>query len=191
LTRRLSPVWLVAAVTVVVCSATAQAAPLPGVKTRADRAAWRSLLSWPASCERAWTASGSPGAGIAVWPARRGAHLVAVSCFLGPYQGVSMLYLLPASGGAGGALRFRIYVDPGTGVPTVRSTTAILGVLTFHPRSGRLTVLDKARGIGDCGIYSVFRLRGAVFVPVQARAKTACDGKPPFNPRRWPKLPLP
>jgi hypothetical protein len=88
-------------------------------------------------------------------------------------------------------MRFRVYVDPGNGVPRLQLTTSILGDLSFRPRSGRLTVLDKARGVGDCGIYSVFRLRAHAFMPIEARAKTACDGKPPFDPTRWPKLPLP
>jgi uncharacterized protein DUF1176 len=182
---------LVAALTAIVFSATAQARPLPGVQTRADRAAWHWLLRWPASCERSWAKTGASGAGIQTWPAGHGVHLVAVRCFVGAYQGVSMLYLLPARGSAGSPLPFRIYVDRGDGVPRVQRTTAVLGVLSFHPRSGRLAVFDKARGIGDCGIYSVFGLRARVFVPVEARAKTACDGKPPFEPTRWPKLPLP
>jgi uncharacterized protein DUF1176 len=184
-------VGFAAALTAIVFSVTAQARPLPGVQTRADRAAWHSLVRWPASCERSWAKTGASGAGIQTWPAGHRVRLVAVRCFVGAYQAVSMLYLLPAHGTSGSALRFRIYVDPGSGVPRVHSTTAVLGVLSFDPRSGRLTVLDKARGVGDCGIYSVFGLRARAFVPLEARAKTACDGGPPFDPARWPKLPLP
>jgi hypothetical protein len=191
LTRHPWTVGLVAVIAVVLCSVAADAAPLPGVRTLADRAQWRSLLRWPASCERSWRKTRAAGARIDVWPARHGAHLVAVQCFRGAYQGLSMLYILPAHGPARDALRFRIYVDPGNGVPRVRTRTAILGDLSFRPTSGRLTIFDRARGLGDCGIYSVFRLRAGAFVPVEARAKTVCDAKAPFDPRRWPKLSLP
>jgi len=101
-----------------------------------------------------------------------------------------MLYLLPARGD-GRLLRLRLYVDTGDGIPRVRTRTMILGNLSFHAMSGRLTVLDKWRGLGDCGVYSVFRLRGGAFAPVEARAKTACNGKPPYDPTRWRRLPLP
>jgi hypothetical protein len=190
LTRRLSLIWLLAAIIGAGCAAAALAGPLPGVKTRADRAAWRSLLHWPASCERSWRSSGATGAGVELWRTRAGGHLVAVSCFLGAYQGTSMLYLLPARGG-GRLLRLRLYVDTGDGIPRARTRTMILGNLAFHPSSGRLAVLDKWRGLGDCGVYSVFRLRRGAFRPVEARAKTSCNGKPPYDPTRWPKLPLP
>ena len=187
----MSSVSLLAAVAAGICCAGVSAGPLPGVKTRADRAAWRSLLRWPASWEHSWRQTGVPGAGIEKWPVRGGVHVVAVECFEGPYQGVSIVYLVRSRARVTGPLRFRIYADAGNGVPTARTRTGVAGVLTFHPRSGRLTVLDKARGLGDCGIYSVFRLGKKSFVPVEARAKTACDGKPPFDPGRWPKLPLP
>ena len=61
---------------------------------------------------------------------------------------------------------------------------------SFTPATGRLVVFDKSRGIGDCGIYSVFRLDGSRFVPAATRAKVACDGKSGGGPTRWPKLPL-
>src|SRR4051795_13357926 len=95
---------LVAALTAIVCAATAQARPLPGVETRADRAAWHSLLRWPAKCERSWAKTGGSGAGIEKGPAEHGLHLVAVRCFVGAYQGVSMLYLVPAQGRPASAL---------------------------------------------------------------------------------------
>jgi Protein of unknown function (DUF1176) len=145
---------------------------------------------WPASCEQSWRRSGALDAGIQKWHAPGGARLVAVQCFQGAYQALSIIYLVGVRRTVTGPMRFRIYIDTGNG-PEPRTKTAILGVLSFRPKSGRLTVFDKARGIADCGIYSVFRLHGHSFVPVEARAKTPCDNKPPFAPTRWPKLPLP
>lgn len=188
--RGISLVTAAATLAVTLAAAAARADTLPGTKTSADRAAWRAILHWPNSCEKDWRLAGDPsGSGIAVWPAS-GGKLVDVSCYLGAYQGTSMLYLVRARRSSG-ALTLLIYRDPGSGVPTPSRRKQILGTLTFAPRTGILTVLDKFRGVGDCGIYSTFRLVNDRFAPVEVRAKTACDGKPPFDPRRWPRLPLP
>jgi Protein of unknown function (DUF1176) len=113
---------------------------------------------------------------------------VAVSCILGAYQGTQRLWLLDAAGKPAPAT-FHVYEDPGSGKPTAVRRRQLLGGIVFAPAGGRLTLLDKARGVGDCGIYSVFRLSGPRFVPVETRAKTACDGKLGGGPTRWPKLP--
>jgi hypothetical protein len=102
-----------------------------------------------------------------------------------------MLYLVDSARHKVGPLSLLTYVDPGNGKPKPKRQTVILGGAVFTPANGKLTVLDKFRGVGDCGIYSTFKLVGTKFVPTEVRAKLACDGKPPFDPARWPKLPLP
>jgi hypothetical protein len=181
---------LATAVLAAVAAGSAQAGPFPGTKTARDRAAWRAILHWPNSCEHNWQiGSHPPTAGVGLWPTPGGKRLVAVTCYLGAYQWTTRFYLVDPSRDAT-ALSFHIYHDPGSGIPTPIREKEILGVPLFTPKTGRLTVFDKARGVGDCGIYSTFRLSGARFVPVETRAKTACDGKPPYDPGRWPKLPL-
>ena len=191
---RLSLATSILALVIAAAASVAGADSLPGTKSAADRAAWRTVLHWPSSCERSWRAAGAGAAGaagIGAWPVPGGKRLVEVSCFLGAYQGVSMLYLAGGDRQAVGPLALRAYRDPGSGVPTVTRETQILGTFAFSPRTGILLVLDKFRGVGDCGIYSTFRLATDRFVPVEVRAKTACDGKPPYDPLRWPRLPLP
>jgi hypothetical protein len=100
-----------------------------------------------------------------------------------------MLYLV-GSAEPTGPLVLDVYIDPGNGHPVLRKDTAVLGVLEFDQATGTLTVFDKARGLGDCGIYSRYRLTGRRLVLIEARSKTACNGKPPLDPARWPKLPL-
>lgn len=167
----------------------AQSGPFPGTKTAKDRTAWRAILHWPASCEEGWKPA--PGAGIVVWRTSTGRRLVQVTCSLAAYQGTFMLYLVDASRDVTGPLGLLAYRDPGSGRPTVTRETQILGLASFAPGTGRLTILDKFRGIGDCGIYSTFRLAGDRFVPVEVRAKTRCDGRYGGGPTRWPRLPLP
>lgn len=176
----------------VAATAALAVAPPPGTQTPKDRAAWRAILHWPQSCEKDWRSTGNNFAS-GIWvspPDRSGKRLVGVTCYYGAYQGVSMLYLLRAGQKATGPLSMHIYEDPGSGKPAAKRLTRILGNLDFVPRTGRLVVFDKGRGLGDCGIFSVFKLTGDRFVPVEARAKLKCDGKG-GDPSRWPKLPLP
>src|SRR5258708_7143930 len=172
-------------------AASALAGPLPAAKTAHDRAAWRALLHWPAGCEQGWRESHGSGAGLSVEPAGNGGQLVLVDCDLAAYQGNTVFFLLDAAHHATGPLAFQVYEDPGNGHPRLKRETVILGVLTWARGSGVLTVFDKFRGPADCGVYSRFQLHDGRFVLIEARAKTACDGKPPFDPRRWPALPVP
>jgi hypothetical protein len=172
-----------------IAASVALAGPLPAAKTARDRAAWRAILHWPTQCENGWVATGVPGAGIELMQTASSGELVAVECFPGAYQGDAMLYLVQSATKKTGPLVFRVYSDPGNGHPRLVDATTILGVLDFAKQTGTLTVLDKYRGIGDCGIFSTYRLEHNGFVLTAARAKTACDGKPPFSPQRWPKLP--
>ena len=166
---------------------TSAAGTLPGTTTKADRAAWKKLLHWPASCDASWR--GEPGAGIAgVWPIGSGSHLVAVDCSLFAYQGTSMIFVLDSTGRPLGPLIFHIYVDPGTGKPTPTKTTAPLGQIEYAPATGILSVTDLASGSGVCGIYSTFKFLGAQLVPVAVRARETCTTA--VTKTRWPKLPL-
>ncbi len=68
----------------------------------------------------------------------------------------------------------------------VAAAVAVSSAAAAGPLPGTTT----GNGIGDCGIYSVFRFNGSRFVPVVTRAKAACDGESGGGPTRWPKLPL-
>jgi len=186
--RRLSLLLAVAALALGGVAAAAGA--LPGTKTAADRVAWRALLHWPKACEEVWQ-PGGPGAGVQLQRTATARRLVEVTCFFGPYQYSTMLYLLDAGRHVNGPLVLTTYIDPGSGKPTATHETIMLGVLSFEPRSGRLQLFDKARGPGDCGIYTVASLVGTRLVTREVHARLACTGKPPFDPARWPKLRLP
>ena len=166
----------------------AAASPFPGTRTAKDRASWRAILHWPASCERDWQSGHPPTSGVQTWRLTSRTGLVSVTCILGAYQGTQRVWIVDVAKRPT-PIVVHVYEDPGTGKPTPMRKQEILGVLDFAPATGRMELFDKARGIGDCGIYSTFALRGGRFVPVQTRAKTACDGKSGGGPTRWPKLP--
>ncbi len=169
----------------------AGASPFPGTKTTADRAKWRTILRWSGKCEADWRRGREPYSGIILQPTATVRWFVQVTCIQGAYQGDQLLYLVDRGLHRVGPISLHAYRDPGNGKPTLTRETRILGTLDFNPKTGRLTVLDKFRGLGDCGIYSVFQLQKTHFIPRAVRAKTNCNGKPPFNPSNWPSLPSP
>jgi Protein of unknown function (DUF1176) len=167
------------------------AGSFPGTKTAGDRAEWRSALDWARSCERDWERAHPASAGILVYPTGTPRWLVAVTCTPGAYQGTQLLYLVDRGLNSIGPIPLHAYRDRGRGKPRQTLETKILGTIDFNRGTSRLVVLDKFRGSGDCGILFVFRLQKNRFYPLAVRAKIDCDGKGPFNPFRWPLLPLP
>jgi hypothetical protein len=167
------------------------ASPFPGTKTTAERAKWRAILHWSSSCESEWRRGREPYSGINLQPTATVRWFVQVTCIQGAYQGTQLLYLIDRGLHAVGPIRLHAYRDLGRGKPRLVHETRILGTLDFRPGTGRLVVFDKFRGVGDCGIYSVFQLQKTHFIPRAVRAKLNCNGKGPFNPSNWPSLPAP
>jgi hypothetical protein len=167
------------------------AGPFPGTKTTRDRAEWRTILHWPSSCESEWRRGREPYSGVVLKPTATVRWFVQVICIQGAYQSTQVLYLVDRGLHAVGPISLHAYRDPGNGKPRLVRETRILGTLDFNPKTGRLVVFDKFRGIGDCGIYSVFQLQRTHFIPRAVRAKLNCNGKGPFDPSRWPSLPAP
>jgi hypothetical protein len=116
---------------------------------------------------------------------------VQVVCVQGAYQSTQLLYLVDRGLNKVGPISLHTYRDLGKGKPKLVRERFILGTLDFNPRTGRLAVLDKFRGAGDCGIYSVFQLKKTYFIPRAIRAKLNCNGKGPYDPSHWPQLPAP
>ena len=175
-------------------AASATAAPpgkFPGTRTAKDRTAWRKVLHWSGSCERDWRGARPAGAGVVVFATASPRWLVAVTCIQGAYQGTQVLYLVDRALNKIGPIPLHAYRDPGNGKPRPVHETRVLGTLDFRQGTSRLVVFDKFRGVGDCGILSVFRLQKNRFYPLAVRAKLNCNGKGPFDPFRWPLLKLP
>jgi len=62
---------------------------------------------------------------------------------------------------------------------------------SFNAKTRELVALAKYRGMGDCGEFSRYILRGDTFVLTEFRAKTECDGKGIFQPRKGLAQPSP
>lgn len=179
------------------CAGTCAAQAPPRVKknlTRADRAEWRALLSWPEKCEEefegAYQESDDYG-GVEFHRLGRGRYLVEVVCDGGGIQpaAVFVLYderrprrarLLKLKGFDG--------VDE-RGRPLPYSEVRAL--TKFVPRTRELLLMSKADAMGTCGLYVRYRLAGARARVVEARREDDCGG-PRGTPdtRRWPRVRL-
>jgi Protein of unknown function (DUF1176) len=188
---RVLPLSIVIALLLAGTASAVSPSGFPGTKTAADRAEWRSTLKWSRSCERDWARAHAASAGIVVYPTGTPRWLVAVTCSPGAYQGTHLLFLVDRGLNSTGPIPLHAYRDLGKGKPRPTRTARVLGTIDFNRETSRLVVIDKFRGAGDCGILSVFRLQNDRFYPLAVRAKLNCDGKGPFDPFRWPLLPLP
>jgi hypothetical protein len=118
-----------------------------------------------------------------------------VGCGTGAYQGTSLLYdvQIPQSAPATGRLLSVPTYDT-TGVRSVRlrrtSSDHAVGLIGHSAGNTLLTVLTKFRGLGDCGVWVRYRVDARGLVPLVVRAKVRCDGRPPYNPARWPRYPV-
>jgi len=58
----------------------------------------------------------------------------------------------------------------------VEEVTPYVWARSFNPKTRELVALAKYRGMGDCGEFSRYVLRGDEFVLTEFRAKVLCDG---------------
>jgi hypothetical protein len=179
------------------CAGAASAQDVPRVKRsppRAERAAWRTLLAWPESCEEAYRASypeGEEYGGLEFHRLGRGRYLVEVVCDGGGIQPSAVFALYDARtprrarplrlkgfDGEGGHRRTPPYAE-------VRALTK------FVPSKRELLLMSKADAMGTCGLFVRYSFRGARPRVVEARRGDDCGG-PRSTPdvTRWPLVTL-
>ena len=61
----------------------------------------------------------------------------------------------------------------------------------FDSTTKQLRVLDKFRGLGDCGLQATYSFSKGQPELTLLQGKLNCDGKASSSPRQWKKLPLP
>jgi hypothetical protein len=158
----------------------------------ADRAAWRAQLKWPQDCEQSFDYPDKSFAGLAFFELSPDRYLVQVTCTLGSYQGTSIFLLLDESRSPleSKLLRFVDYEDSGEPGPNrlqKHTVTELTGTPEFDVEKKQLRLINKFRGLGDCGFMSTYSFTKEQPELVLFQAKLECDGKGPFNPREWKK----
>jgi hypothetical protein len=162
--------------------------------TYADRVAWRSFLNWPSDCESTFDYPDKSFAGLSFYELSPKHDLVQVTCNLGSYQGTYVFLLLDESISPPKAmlLHFTTYEDsgePGSGRLQKLEGTQLTGTPEFDQSAKQLRVLNKFRGLGDCGFqvsYAFSRERPEVTV---LQGKLDCDRKV-ISPKEWKRLPV-
>jgi len=160
--------------------------------TRDGRKAWRQVLKWPDSCEEGYDYPDLALGGVDFHALGNGRYLAEVVCTLGAYQGYQRYYLLDESHSPPIArpLTFTTYEATGKrGQALTRiQTEELWGAPEFDSRNGRLKVMNKFRGSGDCGTLAVYSFDTGDPQLQEFRAKTACDGRGAGQPERWPRV---
>jgi hypothetical protein len=166
-----------------------RAVPLAG----RDRAAWRAVLGWSAECEQGFALVADRGSGVELFALPDGTLLAQVACAPGAYQGSYVYFRVDSAGASAGRapLTFPDYVDSGAeGRDRLQpeQTAEIVGLPTVVPAEGRLRVLRRFRGLGDCGLLLTYDVAAPTPALVGLRGKLACDGDASVPPERWGEL---
>lgn len=161
----------------------------------ADRVAWHAQLKWPDDCESTFDYPDKSMSGLAFYELSPKRYLVQVTCTLGSYQGTYVFLLLDesASPSTSKLLKFVSYQDSGEPGPNRISKTQsseLTGTPAFDGAAKQLQVVDKFRGVGDCGFQTIYGFAKEQPELILVRGKMDCDGKP-SNPKDWKKLTLP
>ena len=85
----------------------------------------------------------------------RGRRLFLIQCNQAAYQSAYVAMETEAEGGPARLLRFPT-ADAEGGKITRRLDDSLLGNPEFNAAARTLTILTKARGVGDCGAYAVY-----------------------------------
>jgi hypothetical protein len=124
-------------------------------------------------------------------PLARGRFVVSILCRSGAYNATYIYVLYDETRRPARAqfLWFPVY-RMRDGVP-VKEIVPYLFARTFNPATRELVALAKYRGMGDCGEFSRYVLRGSTPVLMEFRAKTDCDGTAIYRLRRGLAQPSP
>jgi hypothetical protein len=172
----------------------ALAAPEAEHATLDDRARWRARLRWPDACEAEHVLAAkileSADGRVRAFPLEPGRTLVEVACARGAYQDSLRYYLWDETRAPGEATALSVpTLEPldDEWEPVERLEAA--GESSFDARQRTLTLLTRARGLGDCGSQARYRVQARKLVLLELRGRPCDDGPesaPP--PSRWPRV---
>ena len=146
-----------------------------------DRAAWRAVLDWPASCEEAFESShaGQDG-GLVIQALVPHVSLVEVLCAAGTYQPshVYVRYDEQAETPSATLLEFPVFLSADEATPETSLETEIWGESSLSSDGRTLSVLAFSRQMADCGVWSRYAIDAGRPRLVAAAAKLPCPGTP-------------
>lgn len=160
--------------------------------TQEGRKLWRKVIQWPNGCEESFDYPDPKMGGVVFYALGKQRFLVEVVCTLGAYQGYQRYYLLNESRNPPvvAPLVFTIFEVKGERGDRLARTQSeeLWGTPEFDRKTRLLTVLNRFRGTGDCGTFSIYTLEQDRPQLKEIRTKIECDGSGADNPKLWPKL---
>ena len=162
-----------------------------------ERAALQARLHWPKDCEESFretfaAAPDGPGLPLRDTGVQRhdlgdGRTLYLVQCDQAAYQGIYAAMETGPGDGPAKLLRFPT-ADADGGRVIRREDDSLVGDMQFDETNKTLTVLTKARGVGDCGSYAVYGFDAAGKPAARELRARECPKKagPYLPPERWP-----
>ncbi len=162
-----------------------------------ERAALQARLHWPKDCEDSFretfaAAPDGPGlplrdTGVERHDLGDGRTLFLVQCDQAAYQGVYVAMETSPGDGPAKLLRFPM-ADADGGRIVRREDDSLVGDMQYNEADKTLTVLSKARGVGDCGSYAVYGFDAAGKPTARELRVRECPKKagPYLPPERWP-----
>jgi hypothetical protein len=156
--------------------------------TVADRARWLPRLRWPNECEYEFAQTHlTDDGGLEFHLLQPGLSFVIVRCALGAYQPTSVVILLderppvPTST----VLSFPTFDSADGKTLTPARTAELVGEIAVLDGHNSLTVLSKARQIGDCGTWARYEFKDGAPVLAGFAERVACpeSGGAPANPK--------
>ena len=154
------------------------------------RKAWREILKWPDDCEQAFDYPDKSYGGVEFNQLADKQYLVQIVCTGGAYQGYQVYYFYDETKQQPTAklLTFESRESQDEKSLTEIQTTELWGQPTFDDSAKELNVLNKFRGIGDCGTLATYRFVNGEPQLKELRAKLICDGKGAGNPKNWRRV---
>ncbi|MBF0515388.1 MAG: DUF1176 domain-containing protein, partial [Desulfovibrionaceae bacterium] len=183
------------------------ASPAKSAEALAKRQSWYEKLGWPQACEEDFKFrfrdlpgstklrdAADAGEGVAIYPLGGGRHLAIAECDSFAYQ-ISFCAVVYDETGKEPpkTVTFRQYDRDSDGTVLTDDTQIPAGWPEFDAKTKTLTVFTKARGIGDCGSYTVYGFGSGIAELKEARAQ-ACfddDSKIIADPAQSPKVEKP
>lgn len=149
--------------------------------TVADRSRWQPILRWPESCEAAFrTSRASDDGGVAFHQRGPGLSTVEVLCAAGSYQPshVFLRFDERRSSPESNVLRFPTYQSEDGVRVTHQVEAELFGETAVSPDGRELSVLNLARQLGDCGIWTRYAIGTESPKVVAAATRLPCPDTP-------------
>jgi hypothetical protein len=156
-----------------------------------DREAWRKIIKWPDSCEEAFNKTMHKAtASLEFYELAQKQYLVEVICTLGAYQGFQIYSYLDETKSPPSArlLTLPTYESEDENKLEKKETEELWGVPEFDFKTKQLMILNKFRGLGDCGTLATYGFQRGDVQLKELRAKLTCDGKGAENPKKWGEI---